>query len=85
MKIRTRRTEIPIEGKKRQHAPYIIEWTCPDCGDECTLDLTDNYISYPTFGDWEEDYLCCHECAHEVKVDMKMDIVVWVQLSEEGR
>ncbi len=39
------------DGDKRQYMPVAVHWTCPECGEENTLNLwEDQYLSYPTFG-----------------------------------
>jgi hypothetical protein len=48
------------EGVKRQYMPYIIEWTCPDCGERNTWDLRDQYLSYPPFNKpYDLEFYCC--------------------------
>ena len=53
--------EIPV---KRLYLPYILEDKCPECGFVVTLDLSEEYLSYPLTGknpiDWG-----CEKCDHE--------------------
>ena len=47
-------TEIPfpnsMELAKRTYLPFKISAPCPDCGVVETVDLTDQYLSYPSLG-----------------------------------
>lgn len=66
------------EGSKRTYMPYILEWTCPDCGYKNVWDLRSDYLSYPVFGKVEDLTLYCNggedtadgweECGYEGKV-----------------
>lgn len=66
-----------VEGKKRQYAPFIIHWKC-ECGADCKKDLTEDYLSYPTFGVAEQKSLYCHACETGLVVQLRLSLALEV-------
>lgn len=66
MKVKIKRLkDCNVEGDKRQYAPFVVKWTCPE-GHENELDFTGtDYFSYPVFGEPKERDLYCDECGEE--------------------
>lgn len=61
-------------GDKRQYFPHILEWECPDCGAEQTVDFrgggrNGRYLSYPEWGEEYREPLLCNECDHVEPVE----------------
>jgi hypothetical protein len=57
-----REVDKSIEGEKRQRLPCVLEWECPECGEEKETDFTDRYLSYPTWGEPMEIGIFCFDC-----------------------
>ncbi len=66
----------PIEGDKRQYAPYVLEWQCTDCRENHVKDFRDDYLSYPPFGVAQQCTLWCKVCNAEFLVDLKLSLVL---------
>lgn len=78
-----------IQGQKRQRMPFTIHWTCPVCGKKQKLNLRDNYLSYPTFGNKRVVDLYCEneECNKDLEPAKKVEIIPKVDIkivSEKG-
>jgi len=43
---------------KRFNLPYTFSSSCPSCGIESVIDLSDEYISYPLIGLNEIEFCC---------------------------
>ena len=68
-----------LEGDKRQHFPYILEWSCKKCGITNTLDFqTERYLSYPVLGKPYSFALYCDECDTEDEVKLLPQISLMV-------
>ena len=63
---------------KRFYFPYTKELKCPTCGGIITLDMTDSYISYPTFNHIQERIIYCEKCDDEftIKYMLQMSFTV---------
>lgn len=57
-----------IRGDKRQYMPYEIHWNCSKCNKENMIDLSDMYLSYPTFGETYVENLYCRDCDNKEKI-----------------
>jgi len=61
--MKSRRIDEPrLGGRKRQYLPYVLEWECPECGEQRETDLSEKYLSYPTWGEFLKIPLFCMEC-----------------------
>jgi len=85
-------TDGYVEGDKRQYIPAIIEWKCPQCGEQHVRNYyNDYYLSYPKIAgatqdkplEIEETFYCdtCEEAGRDCEFDVKMQ--VRLQLSME--
>lgn len=81
MKLRIERTKDRVEGAKRQSAPYVTHWTCPDCGSENETDHADNYFCNPIFGEPEKFSLTCRKCDNEGRSYEKGEIELVLDLA----
>lgn len=63
---------------KRFHVPYTIESNCPRCGAICKINLTHDYLPYPTVGKSEKIYFYCSvdECYTEWQENVKLTITL---------
>ncbi len=71
------------EGEKRQHIPYVLEFTCDKCGYENELNFWDHYLSYPNLiGDncfnfecqnWENG--CENLIIVKISIDIKAELI----------
>lgn len=66
-------------GVKRFCLPLIIRRACPKCGEECKLDLEQNYLSYPTVNKREVLNFYCTECKLDFEVDSILSIFLEVE------
>jgi rubrerythrin len=77
--MKLRRTDKRCEGEKRQRVPYIIEWTCPKCGENHVRDFAgDHYLSNPIWGEPSTEHLYCDECDHEFPFTVRADVVLTI-------
>ena len=60
--MKARRTDDEMEGEKRQYLPYVLEWECPECGEQRETDLSEGYLSYAVWGEFLEIPLFCLDC-----------------------
>ncbi len=60
--IKTERTSARVLGAKRQTAPFLTKWTCPDCGAANAVDHETQPLNYPVFGEVTPVYLFCTAC-----------------------
>lgn len=86
MKVETLRLDTEVEGDKRQKAPYVTRWTCPDCGTVNEEDHSDrDHFSYPIFGKPKPFTLYCPTCddagqkSEKGTVPMTVDIMVTLE------
>ena len=56
------------EMDKRTYLPFIVKDACPKCGVKSEVDLSDEYLSYPTLGEPTPVYCVCEKCSHEWSV-----------------
>lgn len=54
-------------GIKRFYIPVKIKKQCPECGNNCDVDLDENYLSYPEINGKESVYFYCTNCKCEFK------------------
>lgn len=78
--MRLTRINKPVEGEKRQHFPYMLEWVCPRCGEDHVYDYaSEYYLSSPLIPAVKREHRYCDECGFEddiyFRVDMTMEIV----------
>lgn len=66
---------------KRWYSPYLLISKCAQCGHRNELDLTDDYLSYPSIDEPHEVYFFCDKCEHEYeeKIVIKMEIVPYME------
>ena len=64
---------------KRFYLPISIDKKCPSCGNNCTKDLSDDYLSYPKVNETDELYFYCDNCDAEFKSNFKMKISLEVE------
>lgn len=57
-----------LNSQKRCHFPYILEWICPNCGDEYKHDMTLEHLYYPQPDIEETIGLYCMRCEKEFEV-----------------
>lgn len=60
--IKIERTSARVNGAKRQSAPYVTKWTCPDCGALNEVNHETHGFNYPVFGEVSTVYLFCTAC-----------------------
>jgi hypothetical protein len=61
---------------KRLYLPYSVEEDCQKCGVKQTMNLEEDYISYPKIGEEVKLYFCCAECDHEFTRKVKFDVSI---------
>jgi len=54
---------------KRFYVPLKMVVNCPHCNEEKKIDLSDDYLSYPTINEAEAIYQCCDHCDKEFEFD----------------
>ncbi len=65
-----------VEGDKRQHAPYLLEWSC-SCGSTHVEDFTSRaYLSYPKFGKNTKYTLWCEHCDKEHAIKLRATLTL---------
>lgn len=77
--MKLNKLSVSVEGDKRQHLPYELVFDCPSCGEEITHDFTDNYLSYPLWGEEESVGGCCNECGEEYGFTVVPDISLTIK------
>jgi len=83
MKLTPIKNNKGIEGDKRQHIPYVLEWVCPECAVIHKIDFTRDHLSYPEFGgEPAEAYLYCGEgdCDYESTVNISLKITATLEI-----
>lgn len=82
VRVEVKRQDKEVEGDKRQYAPFVTKWTCPDCGAANEIDHTDHYFGYPIFGKPKQFTLYCSTCEDNDRapekgtVPLTLDVVV---------
>jgi len=74
--VRIETVGAEVEGAKRQHVGAIVHFTCPECGQAGSVDLSsEDYLAHPLFGETYDLDLYCWEgregaCQHEWSVEV---------------
>ena len=65
-----KRIDVPmhVELDKRRYVPFEVTDTCPECGEEVTTSLDEQYLMYPVIGEPYEISLY-HEIDDEENYD----------------
>lgn len=74
----------PIQLDKRQRIPFEIRAKCPTCGGTATLNLSDNYLSYPLVGEPTEVSLYCYDEDGCETCCTEIDVVIGFTLAVKG-
>ena len=61
---------------KRFYTPFVIEASCPQCGERVKRDCDDHYFSYPPLGVPFNEGMWCSGCEHEWDVRIQLDITL---------
>lgn len=61
---------------KRFYLPLKMTVNCPHCNEEKNIDLSDDYLSYPTLNEAETIYQCCDHCDKEFEFDLTLRMSV---------
>lgn len=70
-----------VEMDKRTHLPIKVHDDCPQCGQKNTIDLTDQYLSYPIPGKPYDLGFYCDNCEHEWQIKVRLKVAL--ELVEE--
>ena len=66
---------------KRFHLPVTIDVKCPNCGKDAKIDMSQDYISYPTINEKISIGGWCSECEECFRMDAKLKISLEVDKS----
>ena len=61
---------------KRFYFDGKLEVDCPGCKSKMTRDFSDDYLSYPTFGDEQTWYFYCNECDDEFEMPGRLEATI---------
>ena len=65
---------------KRFYIPFEVTTTCPKCGHVNTVDLNNEYLSYPILGEPDKVYFSCYNedkedyCEEEYEVEVILNL-----------
>ena len=79
---KVKKLDKEVEGGKRTHVPFAVEWTCRKCGAENVNDYSkDHYLSYPTWGSSKAAHLYCDKCEHEQTIRLRADVTLTIEVN----
>ncbi len=61
----------------------VLKKDCPVCGEEMSVDLESDYLSYPSVGRFENIYMYCEECDSEYEEALKVRIIMNLEVIDE--
>jgi hypothetical protein len=50
-----------VELGKRCYLPFLLETTCPTCGEAVSSNLTEDYLNYPTLNEFNKIPFYCEK------------------------
>ena len=65
-------------GVKRLYVPFKVKFNCPHCNSKLKIDLSQDYLSYPTVNKFEEQPVYCEGCEQESFFDLKLTMKIEV-------
>ena len=68
--------EIPV---KRFYIPVEIKEKCPKCKTICSVNLDDNYLSYPSVNHKEVLEVYCDKCDDEFTICITLELEIKVE------
>ncbi len=81
---------MKIEGHqqvdvKRFYIPFSFVSKCPKCGIEKEIDLSQDYLSYPTLNCEHDIYVYCEVCGKEYYEQVVLEMSVTRKKIEENK
>ena len=65
LEIKGEIVEDELDVKRFYMPGIVLKSKCPKCGASCEIDLSQEYLSYPTVNKPFDHLIYCDECDHE--------------------
>lgn len=83
--MKVKQVKQGMELPKRTYLDGVIfDTVCPECGNKCSEDFGEQYLSCPEVGKYESLFMYCEECDNEWEAGkIKVDLVVTIKENDE--